>query len=200
MKNYNRYDNMTQTEYDRDSWLNIVCRKLLSDPADKIIIPWLLQLSGKSILEVGAGYGRYTNRYKTNNNVDVADINPSLCENIGVPIFKASANRLTDSIKKTYDVICSFWMTEYLSPDELEQFVSEAYQLLNPNGMFCTTIMLTLGYGGLYVMGARIKGIKKYSYHIHQVKSYFHQYKHVEIKVVRSKFGLPSEVIVFAEK
>lgn len=161
MKNFDRYKGYSQSKYNRKGLSYYLMRK----PADHILLSYLEKIKKKKILEVGIGYGYYTKvLIKNKNKVTGADVNPELGKSIGIDIIETAANKLDVNIKEKYDLILSFFMTEYLSKLELEAFIRQSLNLLNVNGVFSTTIILNKGIGKFYTSMAQIKGIKKYAY------------------------------------
>ena len=67
--------------------------------------------------------------------------------------------------------------------------------MLNPQGIFCTTIILKKGMGGMYTYLARMKGIKKYSYSMNEIKEILGgtEYK---VYPLRSLLGIPFAVLL----
>lgn len=129
-KNYMRYRVTNEKLYTQHTLSYFLMRK----PCDEIIIPRIKQISECDILEVGAGYGYYTSMILDKNNVEVADVNPTLCQHIGCPVYACNATELNDIIKKRYDYILSFWMTEYLNEEDMRVFLRSAFAILNRGG------------------------------------------------------------------
>lgn len=159
--NYNRYDSYDIEKYNKKGLSYYFMRMAV----DRTIYPYLHNLKGKDILEVGVGYGYYKDAYFSDNNVTGYDVNPQLGEHLGIEIVEGKANNLKDRIgDRTFDVVLSFFMTEYLSKHELAEFITQGISILKTNGKFATTIILDSGLGGVYTRLAQAKGIKKYSY------------------------------------
>lgn len=166
--NYDRYNALTEKKYNRKKLSFYLMRK----PLNKILIPYVTDICGKKVLEVGIGFGYYTKYYLNNDNkVKGLDINSQLGKNIGVEIAQGLANQLIYIFKEKFDYIISFFMTEYLSYQEMREFVEQGVVLLNKGGKFATTIILNKGLGRWYIICARIKGIKKYNYTMREIKS-----------------------------
>lgn len=163
--NYDRYKKCTEEKYDKKS----ISSFFMKNPCDKILLPYIKGIMDKEILEVGLGYGGYTKRYMNRNNVWGLDVNPDMGKNIGIKIIQGKADEIREKVNQKYDYVLSFFMTEYLAPDELGQFIEQSVGALKPGGTFATTVILNRGIGWLYVTLARIKGIKKYNYSINTV-------------------------------
>lgn len=196
MKNSERYNSITEEKYSKKD----ISYYLLRVPADRIIIPMISKIKDEKILEVGAGYGYYTRLLKDENYVEVADINPEMCRKLGVTVYECEAQKLTKAIKKKYNKIFSFWMTEYLTLDEFESFVDEAYELLEEGGELCTTVYFNKGLGILYIKGAKLKGIRKYCYDIEKLENKLKKYESHDVRLIKSKLGIPYAGLVYVRK
>jgi len=167
VQNYDRYQHYSESKYNRKgiSWL------LMKKQADKKLIPYVKNIEKEKILEVGPGYGYYTRLLLENgNSVSGVDINPDLGSNIGIEIIKGRADQLQDVVYDKYDRVLSFFMTEYLDYRELSEFMLQGINLLRPNGVFATTVIMNKGVGALYINLARMKGIKKYNYSVKELQ------------------------------
>lgn len=167
MKAYNRYRNYSEKKYNK----KCISYFFMKRQADRVLIPYVKKVKKKKILEVGLGYGYYTKYLVKNCNIVKGfDINPELGKDIGIEILEGQANQLREKIKEEYDCIMSFFMTEYLNNREMAQFIEQGIQLLSPGGIFVTTFILNKGLGWLYVILARVKGIKKYCYSVEEIE------------------------------
>lgn len=165
---------------------------------DKIIIPYLKRIKGEDILEVGIGYGYYKDAYFSDNNVTGYDANPELGRNLGIKIISGKADEI-EKINIKYNRILSFYMTEYLNPEELQRFIDSSLNILLEDGVLATTIIVRKGLGKLYTRLASIKGIKKYSYSYTEIKSivYGRNYKLIPLNTY---FGIPMSVLLEIRK
>lgn len=193
--NYDRYQNVTEQKYNRKK----LSTYLMRNPSDKILIPFAANIYNKKVLEVGIGFGYYTKYYMNNENVVKAvDINPHLGKHIGIEIAEGKADHLQELFKEKFDYIISFFMTEYLSYEEMKQFIGQSLELLNEKGTFATTIILKKGIGKLYIMLAGLKGIKKYNYSMNEIKSMIPNDQNVNIHItaLNGLWGIPYAVLL----
>jgi len=158
---YERYTTLTPESYEKQGIMTYLCRM----PSDRKIIPFLSQIKGKSILDVGLGTGDYTRLLLNDNRVVGVDQNPHLCR-LGIKVHKGDATQLSNIVgNEKFDVVLSTWMTEYLNPGQLSVFLSEAKKVLNEQGIFISTFISTYCLGYTYVKLAKVlKGIDKYCY------------------------------------
>ena len=189
--NYDRYDGFDEQRYNRRGISYYVLRKT----ADKTIIPYLSKIKNKKCLEVGVGYGYYKNIYFDDNRVIGYDVNAQLVKNLSIETIVGKADEISKKVKERFDYVLSFFMTEYLNKEELKKFIDQGLKMLNPQGIFCTTIILKKGMGGLYTYLARMKGIKKYSYSMNEIKEILGgtEYK---VYPLRSLLGIPFAVLL----
>ncbi len=160
MENFNRYKNTTNYQYDKKGIMYYPCRV----PSDKKIIPLLCQIKNKAILDIGLGTGQYTKILLNENDVTGIDQNPHLCK-LPIEIHKGDATQLGALLKqKRFDIIISTWMTEYLNKEQLIKFFEGSRTVLNDNGQLITTMISSYGFGYVYTMLAKLKGISKHSY------------------------------------
>ena len=154
-------------------------------------------------MEVGIGFGYYTKYYLNNDNkVKGLDINSELGKNIGVEIIQGLANQLIDIFQEKFDYIISFFMTEYLSYQEMQEFIEQGVALLEKGGKFTTTIILNKGLGWLYIMCAKIKGIRKYNYTIGEIKSLIPDDSNLEYRIIplKSIMKIPFAILLEIER
>ncbi|MDE7430508.1 MAG: class I SAM-dependent methyltransferase [Lachnospiraceae bacterium] len=189
--NYDRYKKYTEEEYNKKS----ISSFFMKNQCDKILFPYIDGITGKEILEVGLGYGGYTKRYMDKNNVSGMDINSDMGKDIGISIIQGKADQIREKVNKKYDYILSFFMTEYLASNELEQFMEQAVEALKPGGTFATTIIWNRGIGWLYIALARIKGIKKYNYSIDAIKEMISG-KNINITKLNSVLHIPFALLL----
>ena len=162
MKNYERYKNITATEYDKKGLFYFLWRI----PSDKKIFPIINSINNKFIYDVGCGTGNYTKiLLKNDNRVIGIDLNPHLCR-LPIKIYKEDAISFADKVKEgKADVVFAGWLTEYLNRELLLSFFREAYKALPEDGEFIATIIDNRGWGWLYVkLAKKIRGICKYYY------------------------------------
>lgn len=167
MDNYKRYDLLKESRYNKRGLSYLLMRKKL----DRTIIPYIKQINSKSVLEVGIGYGYYLNVYSHDNHIVGFDVNPEMGSNLGIEIIAGKADEI-GSVNRKFDRILSFFMTEYLNKDELQNFINDSIDLiLNDEGIFTTTIIVKKGLGRIYTKLATIKGINKYSYKYSEIEA-----------------------------
>lgn len=197
MHNYDRYQGYTESTYNKKgiSWF------FMKKQADKRLIPYVKNMEKKKILEVGPGYGYYT-RYllENGNSVSGVDINPELGSNIGIEIRKGRADQLQEIVHDTYDRVCSFWMTEYLDELQMKKFMRQSIALLNPEGVFATTVIMNKGVGALYIKLAGMKGIKKYNYSIKEIENMIGAEYSINVVLLPSVLGIPFAFLLEIKK
>ena len=197
MNNYDRYKNYTENQYNKRT----ISVYLMKEQADKILLPYINRIRGRRILEVGPGYGYYTRiLIELKNEVTGYDINPELGKNIGIEIIRGKASEIADNIKEKYDVVISLFMSEYLSPDELQSFIEQSCSILDTNGIFATTIFLNRGMGLLYITLARIKRVKKFCYSERRVLDMIPKGYESNTIPLRSVFGIPLAFLLEVNK
>lgn len=197
--NYDRYRKVTEQKYNKKKISTYLMRK----PSDRILIPFASHICGKKVLEVGIGFGYYTKYYMNNENtVKAVDINPQLGSHIGIDIVPGSADQLQNLFKETFDCIVSFFMTEYISYQEMKEFIQQSLKLLNKGGKFATTIILKKGIGRLYIILARLKGIKKYNYSMEEIKSMVPDCQNMDVHItaLNGILNIPYAVLLEIEK
>lgn len=195
-RNYTRYNDISEVEYNHHNLSYYLMRK----PSDKKIIPYLKSIKGRDILEVGAGYGYYTKYLLKNNDVEVADVNPYLCQKIGVQVYECEARQIAKIIKKEYDFVLSFWLTEYLNPKEMEEFIHGAMEILKPGGIFLATVILNMGMGKAYTFGAGLKGINKYGYSVSDIHVMSEDCGKVNFRRIDTYLGIPFATLLKIKK
>jgi len=171
MENYERYKNINSKKYEKKGIMYYLCRK----PSDNKIFPIINNIKDKKVLEVGIGTGYYTKILLKNKcNVTGVDINPHLGKKLGIKIIKAKADNFSKNLKKEkFDIVSSFWMTEYLNEKQLEDFLKESRKVLKKDGKLITTIITNKGLGWLYIfLAKRLKNINKYNYSKKQIANY----------------------------
>ena len=191
MQNFERYQNPSEAKYNKKGISYFLMRR----NADKIIYPYLGEISGENILEVGIGYGYYKSAYFTNNHVTGYDINPFLGKDLGIEIISGKAGEIRQ-VGRKFNRILSFFMTEYLNMEDLSKFINDSVAyLLEENGVFATTVIVDYGLGALYTRLARIKGIKKYSYKYNDIKRMLTD-KNYRMIPLNSYLGIPLAVLI----
>ena len=198
MKNYQRYKNTAPGGLVKKDLLYYLCRV----PADKKILPLLNQLKGQKIMEVGLGSGYYTQHLLKENEVVGVDRNPQLCPS-GIKVYQGDATELSNlSEDNKFDMVLSFWMTEYLDPQQLMLFFDQAKKVLQTGGKLISTIISPHGWGAFYVLMARkVKGINKYCHCENQTLKKLRQagFENIEIIQLRSWLALPWAYLVIAQ-
>jgi SAM-dependent methyltransferase len=196
-KNYTRYEHFDLKKYSRKGFSYYIYRK----PADTVILPLVQTLCHKRVLEVGLGAGYYTTYFLANGcDVTGVDINPHIGAQLGIPIVKATADDFSRYLDdKKFDVVASFWMTEYLNPGELQRFVMEALSVLNDGGWLITTIIAKAGWGKFYTFASRLKNIAKFTYSRTEIAAIFFP-QEIAITDIPGKFALPFAYLVTFQK
>lgn len=191
--NYDRYLHYTESQYNKKGLSYFFMRK----QANKKLIPYINSIKKKKILEVGPGYGYYT-KYLLENDNDVRglDVNPELGVNVGIEITKGNADRLQDMVHNKYDRILSFFMTEYLNETQMQEFVHQGVHQLERDGIFATTVIVNRGLGWIYIVLARLKGIKKYCYSLKQIRKMVGVEKNVRMIPLNTILSIPFAVLV----
>lgn len=191
MENYKRYDKMTEEKYNRKGISYFLMRR----KPDRIIIPYLENIQGEDVLEVGVGYGYYKQAYFSNNNVTGYDVNPELGKNLGIKIYEGKAEDIA-GIEKQFDRVLSFYMTEYLNSDQLYRFINDSVDVvLKERGIFATTIIIKKGLGKIYTSLATLKGITKWSYSRKEIEAMVRG-RNYRIIPLNTYFGMPVSVLL----
>jgi cyclopropane fatty-acyl-phospholipid synthase-like methyltransferase len=119
---------------------------------------------------------------------------------LGVNIIEAPADNFRKYFgEMTFDVVASFWMTEYLSPHELKRFVAEGLSVLHDGGLFLTTLIANTGWGKFYQLASRLKKIEKFTYSQQEIHAFFSN-KHISIQKVNGKAGIVLGYLVSTQK
>ncbi|HIH31557.1 TPA: class I SAM-dependent methyltransferase [Candidatus Woesearchaeota archaeon] len=200
MKNYNRYKKIEINDYEKKRVTSFFCRL----PSDKRIMPLISKFKKKDVLEIGVGTGHYTKVFLENKcRVKGVDINPHLGRNLNIPIVKARADDFSKKINnERFDIVASFWITEYLNPKELEMFFNESRIIAKNQGMFISTFISKKGLGNLYIKFAwLLRGIKKYNYKQEYVTNILKQSGFSKITIIdlNSRFNIPWAYLVIAK-
>lgn len=166
-------------------------------------MPLINGFEGKKILDVGIGTGYYAKWMICKNTVEGVDQNPHLCD-IPVRVFRGDASDLSKLVEnQKYDIVFSTWMTEYLDKKALERFLTESRQVLNESGVLITTVISRFGFGGLYVVMARlIKGISKFNYGKTEIRKKMNVagFREITITSLHSWLGVPWAYLVIGRK
>jgi len=198
MENYARYENISPEAYDKKDIMTYLVRL----PSDKKIFPLISKIENKKILDVGVGTGYYTKILMQKNFVAGVDQNPHLC-NLAIKLYKGDAADLTRLVQsEKFDIVFSTWMTEYLSPEQLEKFFAESKRVLNNNGRLITTVISAYGWGFVYITLARVlKGISKYGYRTKQVIEKLKEAGFTDIRIItlNARLFLPWAYLVIAK-
>lgn len=178
-RNYTRYANFTAESYERKG----VSYYLYRRPADSVLVPVIQHIQKKRVLEVGLGTGHYTTYFlRQACEVTGVDINPHLGRHLDIPIIQATADNFGESLQgDTFDVVASFWMTEYLTPREVQAFIAQALCCLRTSGIFITTFVANQQWGKFYQTGSWLRGIKKFTYGKQDIDNFF---PNMPIKVI----------------
>jgi len=198
MENYERYKNITADKYETKGIMYYLCQI----PSDKKIIPLLSEIENKKILDVGCGSGYYTKFLIEKNKVVGIDQNPHLCR-LSIPLYQGDATELSKIVgDEKFDIVFSTWMTEYLNPEQLSDFLSEAKKVLNKQGIFISTFISSYCLGYTYVKLANIlKNIDKYRYSKKKTTELLGQKDFKKIKIINlsSWLKIPWAYMVIAE-
>jgi cyclopropane fatty-acyl-phospholipid synthase-like methyltransferase len=198
MKNYERYLKTTAEEYDKETIMSFLCRRL----PDRKIVPILQEMKGKKVLDAGIGTGHYTRIFLTENNVTGIDRNPHLCR-LPVKVYEGGATEISRFAgAEKFDGVVSTWMTEYLSPDELGIFFAESKKALKAGGKLITTVISGYGLGFMYVtMAKMLRGIDKYGYTKKEITEKLKAAGFTGIKIINlnSWVGIPWAYLVIAQ-
>ena len=190
---HDRYRQFNRRRYHRKGLSYLLYRSM----GDRVILPWLEQIREQAILEVGLGAGYYTEiLLELGNQVTGIDANPHMGEHLPVTIHEAPADELSRHISEdSVDMVASFWMTEYLSPQEVTAFVRESMVVLCPGGLFLSTFVADRGWGWFYRTASRVRGITKYSYRESEMAMLLEGRAH-EIVQIPGRLGLPYAFLV----
>lgn len=198
MTGYDRYEGMTAEQCDKKTMMYYLCRV----PANRALIPAVLQLENKKILDVGLGSGYYTRLLLEKNTVTGIDQNPHLCE-LPITVYKGDATELGAIVKgEKFDIVLSTWMTDYLSPDKVRKFFTEAKAVLKNGGKLMVTFPDTYGLGFFYVKVARLlRGVEKYTHSKKQITEQLKETGFTRINIIKlnSWLFLPWAFMIIAE-
>jgi len=201
MKGYDRYYNLDSSQYDKK---RSISNFLMKSMGDRAILPIIQCLSNKKILEVGLGTGNYTKiLLELKNDVTGVDINPDLGKNLPIKIFKSKADEFSLLFfQEKFDVVCSFWMIDYLNKSELEGFVKESTKVLSEKGIFLSTIPRNAGWGKLHIVLSGLKGFRKYGYSKNEIEEILKKEKFSKYRIIsmQGRLGLPFAWFVVANK
>ena len=169
MPGHERYENLDAATYEKKTLMYLLCRIT----SDKVLRPTLSEINNVKVLDVGLGTGLYT-RILLANGCDVTgvDQHPHLCT-VPVTVHPGDATALTAAVgDEQFDTVVSTWMTDYLSPDQLQMFITQAHAVLRDGGVFYTTVVRRCPVSWLYITAARrIRGVSKYSYTADQLNA-----------------------------
>jgi len=196
-KNYERYTSCDYRKLNVKGIGYYLYRKL----PDTVLIPLIQTFKKKKVLEVGIGGGFYTGFFLGNQClVTGVDINPHLGKHLGLKIIMTTADDFSRFFPgKPFDVVASFWMTEYLSLGELEKFFKEALAVLDERGFFMTTIIENKGLGKFYTLLSGLKKIQKFCYAERNFLSFLSPHS-VTVKKLKGRFGLSFAYLVCVQK
>lgn len=198
MANYDRYKTETSASYEKKCLMDYLVRI----PSDKKLVPFISQIKGKKILDVGPGSGRYTSLLLKDNEVLGIDRNPHLCR-LPIKVLKADATQFVGLVGvQSFDMVFSTWMTEYLNPEQLSSFFKQVRIAVKPGGEFVTTIVSKHGFGFLYITAAGLlRGVKKYNYSKREVSDKLKDagFKEISIINLSSWLGFPWAYLVTAK-
>ncbi|NEQ82654.1 MAG: methyltransferase domain-containing protein [Moorea sp. SIO2I5] len=116
----------------------------LHDHETKQIISCLPNLSGKKVLELAAGIGRYTTYFASEaTSVTAVDFNQNFLDKNQeinskfANIIYQCENILNISFEKnTFDFVFINWLLMYLENEEVKTIIDNIYQWLKPKGQF----------------------------------------------------------------
>ncbi len=198
MTGYDRYEGMTAKQCEKKTMMYYLCRV----PANRALIPAILQLENKKILDVGLGSGYYTKLLIEKNIVTGIDQNPHLCE-LPITVYKGDATELRSIVKgEKFDIVLATWMTDYLSPDKVRKFFGEAKAVLKNGGKLMVTFPDTYGLGFFYVKAARLlRGVEKYTHNKKQIREQLKETEFTRINIIKlnSWLFLPWAYMIIAE-
>jgi ubiquinone/menaquinone biosynthesis C-methylase UbiE len=198
MANYDRYKTETAESYEKKCLMDYLVRI----PSDKKLVPFVSQIKGKKILDVGPGSGRYTKFLLHDNEVVGIDRNPHLCK-LPIKVLQGDATQFSQLVEtQSFDMVFSTWMTEYLNPQHLRDYFKHARVVLKENGELVTTIISKNGFGCLYITAARmLRGVSKYNYRKSEVSDILHEagFKEITIIDLNSWLGIPWAYLVTAK-
>ncbi len=146
---------------------------LVGRNADRVISKKLADIENIDVLELGCGSGKFTRLYYRQNRVTAIDINPQLFQPLpGVKVIKGNVADIKALLPSSarFDLVFSAWLTEYLCPADLRATLLGSREHLKKNGTIIFTFVSQDLLGGIYVAGARLKGIQKYNYSLATIK------------------------------
>lgn len=163
---------------------------LVGRNADRVILEKLAGIENIDVLELGCGSGKFTRFYYRQNRVTAIDINPQLFQPLpGVKVIQGNVADIKALLPSSarFDLIFSAWLTEYLCPADLRAALRGSREHLKKDGVIIFTFVNRDLLGSLYVGGARLKGIKKYSYSVPRVRKIAAEigFRIIEIKRMR---------------
>jgi SAM-dependent methyltransferase len=157
------YSGMTPEYYSRPTLVKLLLGKRIFS----VVSGCIAGVTGKTVLELGCGTGRFTSLLAANNKVTALDSNPQLFRLEDVPFIAGNALELERllSAGAKFDLIASFFMTDYLAPPEAAKLLRDCRRFLAPDGRLLFTFITSGLWGELYTLGARfLKGTRKYNY------------------------------------
>ena len=197
MANYDRYKAQTAESYENRCLMDYLVRI----PSDRKLIPFISQIKGGKILDVGLGSGRYTKLLLNDNEVVGIDRNPHLCR-LPIKVHQGDATQLAQLVEAhSLDMVFSTWMTEYLNPQQLSTFFQQARMAIKQGGELVTTIISKKGFGFLYITAAGLlRGVSKYNYSKRELQDKLREagFKEISIVNLRSWLGIPWAYLVIA--
>lgn len=198
MTGYDRYEGMTSKQCDKKTMMYYLCRV----PANRALIPAILKLENKKILDVGLGSGYYTKLLFEKNKVTGIDQNPHLCE-LPITVHKGDAAELESILRgEKFDIVLSTWMTDYLNPDKVQKFFAQAKTVLKNGGKLMVTFPDAYGLAYFYVKAARLlRGIEKYTHSKKQIRKQLKEAGFTRINIIKlnSWLSLPWAYMIIAE-
>lgn len=110
----------------------------------KQIISCLPNLSGKKILELGAGIGRFTTHFASqcdavisvDFNQNFIDKNKEINANFSNIIYQCDDAINLSFEKESFDFIFINWLLMYLEDEEVKEIINNIYKWLKPQGQF----------------------------------------------------------------
>jgi ubiquinone/menaquinone biosynthesis C-methylase UbiE len=129
------------TDYEKEFWKGEVDRSY-EDRSEKELLAKLLPLHGRSLIDIGAGFGRLATIYKSRfRKVVLLDYSENLLnqaravhrEDPHLEYIKASCYEMP-FLPDTFETAISFRLMHHI--EDVPRFLKEAYRILKPGGLF----------------------------------------------------------------
>ncbi|MDD2773119.1 MAG: methyltransferase domain-containing protein [Elusimicrobiales bacterium] len=184
-KNWSEYyRGMAPEDYSRPTLLKFLLGRRITDTVSRATA----EIIGKSVLELGCGTGKFTAMLAQKNRVTALDANSHLFRLKGIPFVAGSALELETLLpsEARFDIIASFFMTDYLGPEEIAKVLRGCRRFLAPDGRLFFTFIADGLWGNIYVNGSRfLKRTAKYNYSL------------AEIEIISARTGFEIESATF---